>query len=343
MIAPFSKESILQLARHVADIKHGRESSEEKAEAIGKFVTSFVLEGRTVLRNAAMHASLAPVPRILAIKAPIVVRELASRLGLQPHQLIAELMNLNVFANINQTIEPDIASRIAEIHGFVLEVEGRDKGAPCYFAPTVLVEEARLLETPLEDLEKVPSLDEIMQKLHALTVNFLDTADALASALRDYSDLDWSPAVIMLCKAFEKETVERLVMPLRKKSSGRNLRADASHEDLGRIARFCSGGGKPPELGTLCHFLRTAIHSKHRRTTSILVQTFYELVSDWPHSHWLVDKLGLEAALERLTKDFRNRAAHIEKLNESDFSDCRHFVREAPEIVLLKLFVATSR
>jgi hypothetical protein len=116
-----------------------------------------------------------------------------------------------------------------------------------------------------------------------------------------------------------------------------------SDEDLGRIARFCSAAGQPPELGTLGHFLNTAIHSKRRRASSILLQSFYELVSDWPRSQWLVDEFGLEAALKRLTKEFRNPAAHIEKLNESDFSNCRNFVREAPEVVMLKLFLATSR
>src|SRR5437773_1106662 len=38
-------------------------------------------------------------------------------------------MTYNIFANINQTIEPDIASKIAENHGFVLEKERREKGA----------------------------------------------------------------------------------------------------------------------------------------------------------------------------------------------------------------------
>jgi translation initiation factor IF-2 len=38
-------------------------------------------------------------------------------------------MNFNIFANLNQTIEPDIASKIAENHGFVLEKERREKGA----------------------------------------------------------------------------------------------------------------------------------------------------------------------------------------------------------------------
>ena len=37
-------------------------------------------------------------------------------------------MTHNIFANINQTIEPDIAAKIAEHHGFLLEKERREKG-----------------------------------------------------------------------------------------------------------------------------------------------------------------------------------------------------------------------
>ncbi len=52
--------------------------------------------------------------KVILIKPPIIVKQLASELGLKPHQLIAELMTYNIFANVNQTIEPDIAAKIAE-------------------------------------------------------------------------------------------------------------------------------------------------------------------------------------------------------------------------------------
>jgi translation initiation factor IF-2 len=74
------------------------------------------------------EAEVAP-QKIILIKPPIVVKQLAAELELKPHQLIAELMTHNIFANINQTIEPDIAAKIAENHGFVLEKERREKGA----------------------------------------------------------------------------------------------------------------------------------------------------------------------------------------------------------------------
>ena len=70
-----------------------------------------------------------PAEKVLLIKPPIVVKQFATELGLKPHQLIAELMTHNIFANINQTIEPDIAAKIAEKHGFILEKERREKGA----------------------------------------------------------------------------------------------------------------------------------------------------------------------------------------------------------------------
>src|SRR5437762_275179 len=77
--------------------------------------------------------------KVILIKPPIIVKQLAAELGLKPHQLIAELMTYNIFANINQTIEPDIASKIAENHGFVLEKERREKGAGVHKVEQVVV------------------------------------------------------------------------------------------------------------------------------------------------------------------------------------------------------------
>src|ERR1700736_3212901 len=89
--------------------------------------------------EAAATEAEAPAQNVIHIKPPIIVKQLALELGLKPHQLIAELMNFNIFANINQTIEPDIASKIAESHGFVLEKERREKGAGVHKVEQVVV------------------------------------------------------------------------------------------------------------------------------------------------------------------------------------------------------------
>jgi translation initiation factor IF-2 len=77
--------------------------------------------------------------KIIHIKPPIIVKELATQLGLKPHQLIAELMALNIFANINQTIEPDVATQICAKHGFVFEMERREKGGGVHKVEQVVV------------------------------------------------------------------------------------------------------------------------------------------------------------------------------------------------------------
>jgi translation initiation factor IF-2 len=77
---------------------------------------------------------------VIHIKPPILVKELATQLGLKNFQLIKELMtDFNVFVNQNQTIEPDIATKIAEKHGFVLEKEVRVKGAGVHKVEQVVV------------------------------------------------------------------------------------------------------------------------------------------------------------------------------------------------------------
>ena len=90
--------------------------------------------------EAPASAEAEAVPQnVILIKPPIIVKQLATELRLKPHQLIAELMTFNIFANINQTIEPDIASKIAENHGFVLEKERREKGAGVHKVEQVVV------------------------------------------------------------------------------------------------------------------------------------------------------------------------------------------------------------
>jgi translation initiation factor IF-2 len=68
--------------------------------------------------------------KVIILKGPIVVRELAEVLGVRPNQLIAELMRLNVLASISESIEIKDASRVAEKHGFTVEREKKPEHKP---------------------------------------------------------------------------------------------------------------------------------------------------------------------------------------------------------------------
>lgn len=82
----------------------------------------------------------ADAQKIIHIKPPIIVKDLAAQLGLKPYQLIKELMtDFNIFVNVNQTVEPDIATQICQKHGFVFEMERREKGGGVHKVETVVV------------------------------------------------------------------------------------------------------------------------------------------------------------------------------------------------------------
>lgn len=59
------------------------------------------------------------------MKPPVVVRDFAAALGLKPFKLISELMEMGIFASMTQSLEEPIASKVAENHGFVLEIKHR--------------------------------------------------------------------------------------------------------------------------------------------------------------------------------------------------------------------------
>ena len=78
---------------------------------------------------------VAPAPkRKVTVPATVVVKDFAAELGLKPNQVIAQLMMMNVFASINQSIDFKIAQKLAEKYDVVLELE-RKKPEPKPAAP----------------------------------------------------------------------------------------------------------------------------------------------------------------------------------------------------------------
>ncbi|MDR2463757.1 MAG: translation initiation factor IF-2 [Verrucomicrobiales bacterium] len=73
------------------------------------------------------------------MKPPIIVKELAEKLGLKPFQVVHQLMEMNIFATLNQKIEDEVAAKICKAKGFKFEVERREKGAGVHNVEQVIV------------------------------------------------------------------------------------------------------------------------------------------------------------------------------------------------------------
>ncbi|MEI8233944.1 MAG: translation initiation factor IF-2 [Verrucomicrobiota bacterium] len=113
--------------------------------------------------------------KIIHIKPPITVKELATQLGLKPFQLISELMEMNIFAAINHTLEPEIAANLCKRHGFVFEKEKRKEGGGVHKVEPVV--EAPKPPPP-------PQKDEL--KNRAPIVTFMGHVDHGKTSLMDY-------------------------------------------------------------------------------------------------------------------------------------------------------------
>ena len=78
--------------------------------------------------------------QLITLKPPVIVRDLAEQLKKKPFQLIADLMEFRVMANVNQAIDEAIASRLCAKYGFRFEVEKRERGGGLVHAPKKAVE-----------------------------------------------------------------------------------------------------------------------------------------------------------------------------------------------------------
>ena len=67
---------------------------------------------------------------VITVKPPIVVKEFAAEIGLKPFKLISELMEMGIFSSMNQNIDEEVAVKLAEKHGFLLEVKHRGEEKP---------------------------------------------------------------------------------------------------------------------------------------------------------------------------------------------------------------------
>jgi len=113
--------------------------------------------------------------KIIHIKPPITVKELASQLGLKPFQIISDLMEMNIFAAINHTLEPEIATNLCKRHGFVFEKEKRKEGGGVHKVEPVV-------EAPKPP--PAPKKDEL--KNRAPIVTFMGHVDHGKTSLMDY-------------------------------------------------------------------------------------------------------------------------------------------------------------
>ena len=119
------KEKMKSSSGNAKNKKHEEENEKFRERNKGKNKSSGHKDNAPAVTQNVADGDL----REVHLKSPVIVKNLAEAIGKKPNEVITSLMMMNVLASINQTVDSEIAVKVAEQAGVILIIDKRGSGA----------------------------------------------------------------------------------------------------------------------------------------------------------------------------------------------------------------------
>ena len=115
------KEKMKSSSGNAKNKKHEEENEKFRERNKGKNKSSGHKENAPAAAQDVADGDI----REVHLKSPVIVKNLAEAIGKKPNEVITSLMMMNVLASINQTVDNEIAVKVAEQAGVILVIDKR--------------------------------------------------------------------------------------------------------------------------------------------------------------------------------------------------------------------------